>query len=172
MILFIRGMLSSPQPSGSKCMPALFTWLADYLGKEETGSFFLFDWKLRVNAGRQQASHRGDCGAYSTTHAMCLAFGYGLGKRTKGFPRDHQARFVSRRRRYVQDLPNRGFTPFNPDTNASNTQYYPLLDKKPTASKSEGFFDIPAEITQKLPPSVAQRRACKMNLRPRSTLTL
>jgi hypothetical protein len=159
-------MLSSPQPSGSKCIPATFAWLADYLGKDRTGSFFPFDWKLRVNAGWQQTSYRGDCGVYSTTHAMCLAFGYGIGNRTGSFPRDHQTRFISRRRRYAQDLLNRGFTPFNPDPDTPNWQYYPLLDKKPTASKSEGFFDIPSEVTEELPPLIAHRRACEISFMP------
>jgi hypothetical protein len=92
--------------------------LTDYLGKDQKGSFFPFDLKLRVNAGRQQASGRGDCGIYATTHGMCLAFGYGIGKRTGGYPRDHQAKFISRRRRYVQDLVHQGFAAFNLDPNA------------------------------------------------------
>lgn len=162
------GLLNSPQPAGSKCIPALFAWLADYLGKDQKGSFFPFDWKLRVNAGRQQASIRGDCGIYATTHAMCLAFGYGIRNRNGGIPRDHQAKFISRRRRYVQDLLHRGFAVFDPEPNATNWQYYPLIDRKPTASKSEGFFDIPADIIDKLPTLIARQRSCKIVFMPQA----
>jgi hypothetical protein len=159
-------LLNSPQPAGSKCVPAIFAWLADYMGKDRRGSFFPFDWKLRVNGGRQQSSYRGDCGIYCTTHAMCLAFGYRVGSRTESFPRDHQAKLVSRRRRYAQDLLHRGFEPFNSAPEAPNWQYYPLLDKKPTASSSEGFVDIPPHVVEKLPPSIAHRRSCKFSIVP------
>ncbi|KAE9372115.1 hypothetical protein N431DRAFT_466398 [Stipitochalara longipes BDJ] len=166
------GLLNSPQSAGSKCVPPIFAWLADYIGKNRGGSFFPFDWKLRVNAGRQQSSYRGDCGIYFTTHAMCLAFGYGVGSRTGSFPRDHQAKLMSRRRRYAQDLLHRGFEPFNPAPNAPNWQYYPLLDKKPTASSSEGFVDIPLDIIEKLPPSIAHRRSCYIACKTKAQLIL
>jgi hypothetical protein len=119
---------------------------------------------LICRAGRQQASHRRDCGIYSTTHAMCLAFGYGVGSRTGAFPRDHQAKLASRGRRYAQDILNRGFATFDRTPNAPNWQYYPLLDKRPIASKSEGFLDIPSGIIEKLPPTTVYKRVSKASL--------
>ncbi|PMD13957.1 hypothetical protein NA56DRAFT_412256 [Hyaloscypha hepaticicola] len=166
------GLLNSPQSSGSECLPAIFAWLTDYLGKHRHSSLFPFDWKKRVNACRQQSCFRGDCGIYSSTYAMCLAFCYGIGVRTGSFARDHQAKFISRRRRYAQDLLNRGFAPFDPSWNAPNWQYYPLLDNKPTASKCEGFIDIPLDVIDKLPRAAANRRACYIGCRTRAKLLL
>jgi hypothetical protein len=47
------GLLNSPQSRGSKCLPAIFAWLADYLGNHRHSSLSPFDWKVRPNAGRQ-----------------------------------------------------------------------------------------------------------------------
>ncbi|KAJ5054835.1 uncharacterized protein L3040_001098 [Drepanopeziza brunnea f. sp. 'multigermtubi'] len=91
------GLPNSPRSSGSKCVPHIFAWLAEFLGSE----FQPCEWKLRTGAAHVQERFRGDCAIYTVTHTMCLAFGYGI---AGAFPDDHQDRIQDRRRRYVQDL--------------------------------------------------------------------
>lgn len=150
-MLLCSGLSNSPRSAGSKCVPYIFAWLASFLGT----AFLPYDWRLRTDAGHVQERSRGDCAIYTGTHAQCLAFGYGL---TGAFPSDHQTKILNRRRRYVQDLMYQGFKDF--EVGAENTQYYPLLDTKPTASRSEGFYSLPGAVLHKLPSEVANKRMC------------
>ncbi|KAG4434858.1 hypothetical protein IFR05_009652 [Cadophora sp. M221] len=143
------GLPNSPRSGGSRCLPYIFAWLASFLGN----SFFPYDWRLRTNAGHVQERSRGDCAIYTATHAQCLAFGYGI---TDAFPSDHQTKILNRRRRYVQDLMYQGFEDFK--DGERNTQYYPLLDSKPTALRSEGFYSLPGAVLEVLPAEVANKR--------------
>lgn len=149
-----RGLPNSPRSAGSKCVPYIFAWLAEFLGS----SFLPYEWKLRTDAGHVQERSRGDCAIYTVTHAMCLAFGYGI---VDAFPQDHQDKMLNRRRRYVQDLMYQGFAAFEPG--GRNTQYYPLLDTKPQALRSEGFYTLPRAVLNMLPSKVANKRKCYMN---------
>ncbi|PVH86689.1 hypothetical protein DL98DRAFT_582638 [Cadophora sp. DSE1049] len=145
------GLPNSPRSAGSRCVPEIFAWLSAFLGN----SFLPYEWRLRTDAGHVQERSRGDCAIYTVTHAQCLAFGYGI---KDSFPSDHQTKILNRRRRYVQDLMYQGFTDFQ--DGAENTQYYPLLDTKPTALRSEGFYSLPGVVLHRLPAEVANKRAC------------
>ncbi|KAH9223110.1 hypothetical protein DL95DRAFT_498062, partial [Leptodontidium sp. 2 PMI_412] len=145
------GLPNSPRSAGSRCVPHIFAWLASFLGN----SFFPYDWRLRTDAGHVQERSRGDCAIYTVTHAQCLAFGYGI---TDSFPSDHQTKILNRRRRYVQDLMYQGFVDFK--DGEENTQYYPLLDTKPTAFRSEGFYSLPGAVLELLPAEVANKSIC------------
>ncbi len=152
----------SPQPDGSKIVPAIFLWLAYFLQDD----FLPFEWQLRNDAGHMQRNLGGDCGVYTVTTAMSLAFGYHLG----AFPEGHQARALFRRRTYVQDLMLEGFEFWNKDPNNPNWQYYPLLDTKPTASKNEKFFELPKQLIDELPHHVAIRKKCYVECPNKSLL--
>lgn len=143
-------------------MPEIFAWLAEFLGAE----FRPYEWKLRADSGHLQKKSRGDCAIYAATHAMCLAFGYGI---TDAFPPDHQERMLDRRRRYVQDLMYEGFADF--EAGSENLQYYPLLDTKPEALRSDGFYTLPRSVLKKLPPAVANKRRCYRNCPSKMMLT-
>ncbi|CZT40018.1 uncharacterized protein RSE6_00080 [Rhynchosporium secalis] len=145
------GLPNSPRFAGSNCVQYLFAWLSDYLG----GTFLPYDWRLRTDAGHVQERSRGDCAIYTVTHAQCLAFGYGI---SDAFPCDHQKKILNRRQRYVQDLMYQGFADF--ELGSENTQYYPLLDTKPTALRNEGFHILPASVLNRLPAEIANKRKC------------
>lgn len=130
-------------------------------------SFVAYEWRLRTSAGQIQIRSRGDCAVYTVTHAQCLAFGYGL---ESSFPLDHQDKMLARRRRYVQDLMNQGFAESEPG--GENTQYYPLLDRKPTAKRSEGWMELPKFVMDKLPAAVANKNVCYAGCTSKALLVL
>jgi hypothetical protein len=55
---------------------------------------------------------------------------------------------------------------------ASNYQYYPLLDKAPTASASDGFIMLPKEVILGLPKWARNRRACYIDCPSKQMLKL
>lgn len=114
-------MPNSPRSDGAHCVPTIFSWLAEYLGNEKGVGFVPYEWKIRTGAGRLQNLWRGDCGIYTVTHAMALAFGYGFDEKG-AFPKDHQHRMIKRRKRYVQDLMFGGFTLY--ESGASNCKNF------------------------------------------------
>ncbi|KUJ08551.1 uncharacterized protein LY89DRAFT_788914 [Mollisia scopiformis] len=152
------GLPDSPRSDGSNCIPAVFAWLAEYIGNEEGSAFVPSEWRLRTSAGRLQNLWRGDCGIYTVTHALALAFGYGFGEKVGAFPRDHQHRIIKRRKRYVQDLMFGGFSLY--EEGASNLQYYPLIDAKPKALEEEDFESLPQSVLSKLPKWLRPRHPC------------
>ncbi|CZR53880.1 uncharacterized protein PAC_03762 [Phialocephala subalpina] len=93
------GLPDSPRSDGAHCLPQLFAWLAEFIGKDSETPFIPSEWTLRTGAGRLQNLWRGDCGIYTVTHAMALAFGYGYGIPVGAFPTDHQHRIIKRRKR-------------------------------------------------------------------------
>jgi len=136
------------------CIQPIFLWLAEYLGQDRKECFFHSAWRLRVNGGKTQGQKSGDCGIYTSTHAMCLAFGYNI----SGVPADHKEKIIGRRRRYVQDLLLRGYTLYNAENpDSPNRQYYPLLDTPPSTA---GFSKIPDYIIDSLPDSARRRNPC------------
>ena len=102
-------MPNSIRSDGAMCIPRIFTWLAEFIGNEEGSTFVPSEWKLRTMAGKLQNLWRGDCGVYTVTHVMALAFSYGFKDELGAFPKDHQVRIMKRRKRYVQDLMFGGF---------------------------------------------------------------
>lgn len=117
------------------CMVELFKWLAAFIGHDRDSPYPTFvasEWKFRWGAGRLQNLWRGDCGIYTVTHVLAIAFGYGYGD-IGAFPKDHQHRIIKRRKRYVQDILMGGFKLFNPEKGASNCEYFlpynPILAK-------------------------------------------
>lgn len=116
------GLPDSPRSDGANCIPQIFAWLAEFIGNEEGRVFVPAEWKLRTRAGRLQNLWRGDCGVYTVTHVMALAFGYGYGEGLGAFPREHQARIIKRRKRYVQDLMFGGFKLY--EEGSPNCEYF------------------------------------------------
>jgi hypothetical protein len=163
----------SRRSDGSKCVAEIFVWLAEFLKDDPKDGFLPYNWKLRTDYGHEQHQKHKDCGIYTVTHAMALAFGWGIGKNSGAFPQDHrrQAKRVARRQRYVADLMHQGFKFYDPDSSNNNIQYYPLLDTIPISSKDEHFTMLPKEVVDALPSWAVNRRACyvdcpsKMKLR-------
>ncbi|KAE8449204.1 hypothetical protein EG329_008371 [Mollisiaceae sp. DMI_Dod_QoI] len=163
------GLPDSPRSDGAHCMPKLFAWLAEFIGNEQGAGFVPSEWKLRTGAGRLQNLWRGDCGIYTVTHVLTLAFGYGYGEKG-GFPKDHQHRIIKRRKRYVQDLMLGGFSLY--EEGASNCQYYPLIDKKPEALRKDGFHGLPQSVLNQLPKWARPIKACYAKCPNKSALKL
>lgn len=130
---------------GSLSLAPLFAMLAEYLGGHGVKSFLHYEWWLRYDAERihEMNHYNSECGMYTVTHAMCLAFGYGLSNAKLIFPEDYQNRMSSRRKRYVLDLLTNGFQFFNSKPEDPYFQYYPLLDSKPTNRIQGEFFKLP-----------------------------
>jgi hypothetical protein len=123
------GLPDSPRSDGAMCLQKIFTWLAEFIGNEEGSAFIPSEWKLRTRAGRLQNLWRGDCGVYTVTHIMALAFGYGFKEEQGAFPKEHQARIIKRRKRYVQDLMFGGFKLY--EEGSSNCEYFPSALVRP-----------------------------------------
>lgn len=145
------GLPDSPRSDGAHCLPQLFSWLATLIGQDSETPFIPSEWTLRTGAGRLQNLWRGDCGIYTVTHAMTLAFGYGYGIPVGAFPTDHQHKIIKRRKRYVQDLMFGGFRLYKEGNKEGNCQYYPLIDKKPEAREEDDFKPLPQAVLAALP---------------------
>lgn len=153
---------SQRRTSGSKSLPTIFNWLAHLLGNNPHEGFLPYEWKLRTDHGYLQILSRKDCGFYTMTHAMSLAFGWGLNAQKTGgiFPKDHQDRMVHRRHRCVYDLMKQGFKFYDPNSENGNESYYPLLDTPPSNDKADGYTNLVEEVIEALPAWAANRRSC------------
>lgn len=155
-------MLYSEKSSGSRSVPTIFAWLANLLGTSPTTGFMPYEWHSRTSHAYLQNESRKDCGIYTVTHCLALAFGYGL-QENGAFPSDHQRRIRARRKRYVQDLMEHGFGFYNDEEDGGGSQYYPLLDAVPSNDKSDGFLALHPDIVAALPRWAQNRRACYLD---------
>jgi hypothetical protein len=126
-------------------------WLALYLHEDIDHEFKLSEWRMRTDALEIQDKDREDCAQYVITHAMYLAFGYGIKYHGTTFVWNHRSRMEARRRRIAQDLLSRGFTHYDSrGSSADNEQYYPVLDTPPTAWAEDGWRPLDTAVIQAL----------------------
>ncbi|KAI9645521.1 hypothetical protein NHQ30_006263 [Ciborinia camelliae] len=124
---------------GAECVESLIALLTEYLGDQPplAQRFNPCDWKLRTGRSGLQDPGSPDCGLFTVSNIMCLAFGWDLDYSPRG-----RHEMASRRTRLVADLQFGGFKGYDPDPNADNTHYYPLNDVRPANSLTENFIPI------------------------------
>ncbi|KAB8301290.1 hypothetical protein EYC80_003172 [Monilinia laxa] len=124
---------------GSRCVESFIFLLAAYLGDKPplAQRFNPCDWKLRTERSELQDKSKPDCGMYTISNIMCVAFGWDL---SYGPRQDHELQ--RRRFRLISDLQSGGFRGYNPAEDVDNTHYYPLNDIKPPDSLIENFIPI------------------------------
>lgn len=124
---------------GSQCVESLICLLKEYLGDEPplAQRFNPCDWKLRTGKSEWQDRSKPDCGMYTMSNIMCLAFGWDLSYGSR-----YGYQIECRRARLVSDLYFGGFQGYDPAKGADNSHYYPLNDITPSNSIYENFIPI------------------------------
>jgi hypothetical protein len=143
---------------GSKCLEQVFKWLAYWLRQDEKQYQLVpSEWRMRTNAGENQGYaefRKRECGLFSTTHAMSLAFRYSSkfikwenNPAIKGHMRN-------RGMRLSHDLYLASFAMYAPNPDEQQAQqYYPLLDTAPDDGKNDwdGWTGLVSSVTDELP---------------------
>lgn len=128
---------------------------------------------MRTDAGERQTRGRADCGVYAMTHALYLAYGYGLNAQRGTFASGHQDKMLDRRYRIVQELASHCIYESKSSNKAppgTRLCDYPILDSVPSSSPSQGWKPIDSIALSELSSGVRNRRSCYAECSEQETL--
>jgi len=105
------------------------------------------------------------------THALYLAYGYGLNSQRRTFASGHQDKMLDRRYRIVEELASHCIYEPKSSTPSATTLYdYPVLDSVPSNSLSQGWKPIDPIALSQISSGVRNRRSCYAECSDQETL--